>query len=285
MAVPQIDPEILRPQGEAGGAVGVPEFYDVVIATINAIIDELAIALVVSHDVTLVGDGTAGDPLGVNVNNTLPSTIAPDAAGTPGAADTFSRSDHSHPISAAIAVAITDSTNSEGVAGSFSRSDHLHAHGNRGGGALHALAVAAGAAGFMSGADKSALDNLAASVFSSQFQFAESLATSTTTSAAYVEKLKLTTPAIPAGNYLIQWSADIGNTAVAGQVAARCQVDDATTLTDVSLNSGMADHSFAGHAVVALGAGVHFVDIDWLRPVAVGSASISNARLMLWRVS
>jgi len=36
------------------------------------------------------------------------------------------------------------------------------AHGNRGGGALHANAIAAGAAGFMTGADKSKLDGIAA---------------------------------------------------------------------------------------------------------------------------
>lgn len=51
-----------------------------------------------------------------------------------------------------------------GVADTASRGDHVHAHGNQAGGSLHALAVAAGAAGFLSGADKTQLDNLAANL-------------------------------------------------------------------------------------------------------------------------
>lgn len=43
------------------------------------------------------------------------------------------------------------------------RSNHVHAHGNQLGGTLHANAVAAGAAGFMTGADKTKLDGIAAS--------------------------------------------------------------------------------------------------------------------------
>lgn len=53
---------------------------------------------------------------------------------------------------------ISDSTNSAGTANTLARSDHIHAHGDRGGGSLHAVAVAGGAAGFMSGADKTALN-------------------------------------------------------------------------------------------------------------------------------
>jgi hypothetical protein len=52
---------------------------------------------------------------------------------------------------------ITDSTNVLGTASDAARSDHQHAHGNRGGGSLHALATAI-AHGFMSSTDKAALD-------------------------------------------------------------------------------------------------------------------------------
>lgn len=65
----------------------------------------------------------------------------------------------SDPITTASAVELTDSTNAEGSAESFARSDHTHSHGNRSGGSLHALVISAGAAGFMSGTDKSKLDN------------------------------------------------------------------------------------------------------------------------------
>jgi len=55
---------------------------------------------------------------------------------------------------------VTNSAGAVGVGTTFARSDHVHAHGNRGGGSLHAVAVGGGTptAGFMSGADKLALD-------------------------------------------------------------------------------------------------------------------------------
>ncbi|HRI51119.1 MAG TPA: hypothetical protein PLW65_13150 [Pseudomonadota bacterium] len=47
---------------------------------------------------------------------------------------------------------------SAGVAAMASRSDHVHAHGNQGGGSLHPDAIAGGASGFLSGADKTKVD-------------------------------------------------------------------------------------------------------------------------------
>jgi hypothetical protein len=94
----------------------------------------------------------------------LPAPAAPadvtKAAASAGASTTVARADHKHDVSTAAAVALTDSTNAEGVATSLARSDHTHAHGNRGGGTLHANAVSGGAAGFMTGADKALLDAL-----------------------------------------------------------------------------------------------------------------------------
>lgn len=57
------------------------------------------------------------------------------------------------PLTTATAIEITDATNDVGVQNSMARSDHIHAHGNRGGGTLHAAATT-GANGFMSSADK-----------------------------------------------------------------------------------------------------------------------------------
>lgn len=55
-------------------------------------------------------------------------------------------------------VDISDSTNSAGSAASFVRSDHVHAHGNRGGGTLHAL-VSSSANGFMPQSNFAAVAN------------------------------------------------------------------------------------------------------------------------------
>ncbi len=49
--------------------------------------------------------------------------------------------------------------NSIGIANAFARSDHVHNHGNLPGGSLHAVATQL-TAGFMSAADKTALDNI-----------------------------------------------------------------------------------------------------------------------------
>jgi acyl-coenzyme A thioesterase PaaI-like protein len=71
------------------------------------------------------------------------------------------RADHKHDITTAAAVSITSATNAEGSATTLARSDHTHAHGNLSGGSLHADVIAAGASGFMTGADKTKLDGIA----------------------------------------------------------------------------------------------------------------------------
>lgn len=54
-------------------------------------------------------------------------------------------------------------TASAGATGEVSDAGHVHAHGPQAGGSLHADVVAAGASGFMTGADKTKLDGLVAS--------------------------------------------------------------------------------------------------------------------------
>lgn len=49
---------------------------------------------------------------------------------------------------------------SAGISLLYSRGDHSHPHGNLPGGTTHALVVAGGSAGYMSGADKTKLDNV-----------------------------------------------------------------------------------------------------------------------------
>lgn len=63
---------------------------------------------------------------------------------------------------ASTAQAISDSSNSGGIASTASRSDHVHAHGNRGGGSLHAAVVDGGDSGFMTGAQATKLAGIEA---------------------------------------------------------------------------------------------------------------------------
>lgn len=64
-------------------------------------------------------------------------------------------------ISAALPQAL--GTANAGATGEASDAGHVHAHGNLAGGSLHADVIAAGASGFMTGADKTKLDGLVAS--------------------------------------------------------------------------------------------------------------------------
>jgi hypothetical protein len=78
-----------------------------------------------------------------------------------GVAASLARSDHQHGL-----VTGTPSTvgtvNAEGTSSSGPRLDHVHAHGAQTDGTLHAAAIASGASGFMTGADKAKLDGISA---------------------------------------------------------------------------------------------------------------------------
>lgn len=79
-----------------------------------------------------------------------------------GTSANFARADHTHTFSTGVPVSV-GAANSEGTSVSFSRLDHVHSHGNQplGDGLNHAVVVAAGASGFMSGSDKTKLDGIA----------------------------------------------------------------------------------------------------------------------------
>jgi pectin methylesterase-like acyl-CoA thioesterase len=75
---------------------------------------------------------------------------------------TFNGADPLSPALTADIAELTDSVAFQGTNNTLiPRADHQHAHGNRGGGTLHAEVIAAGASGFMSGTDKTKLDGVA----------------------------------------------------------------------------------------------------------------------------
>ena len=117
--------------------------------------------LTVAETLSLIGvaAGATNTPL----TATAPVNVTKAAAAV-GVATDAARQDHKHDVSTASASEITDSTNSEGAATSLARSDHGHAHGVRGGGTLHADAVAGapGTSGFISGVSQAKLDGVAA---------------------------------------------------------------------------------------------------------------------------
>ncbi len=123
-------------------------------------------------------------------------------------------------------------------------------------------------------------------LFGTAWQYAASEAVSTTTSNSYQEKVKLTTPVLVAGDYLVGWSALLCTASANKNFQARVQVDDTTTLTEIQYRNAIADQDYvlSGFAKVTLTAASHFIDLDYSSLVG-SSTSIRWARLAFWRVS
>lgn len=129
------------------------------------------------------------------------------------------------------------------------------------------------------------------SIFGTEYQFAESAGLSTTsmTPPSYMNKLTLTTPSIPAGDYKISvyynWSYDSLST----DFIARVQLD--TSITIFSHQAEPKDtgadqlYGFSGFDNATLTAGVHTLDLEFAASSAGGTARISNARLEIFRIS
>lgn len=139
------------------------------------------------------------------------------------------------------------------------------------------------------------LTDLNVSVFGTEFQEDSDDTITTTTSVVFTNKLRLTTPALPAGNYRIewnyQWNYDQGTTDFVGQVSNNTTVDLYMEHRQEPKDTGGSGpggtdqrHQLSGFVVRAL-SGINEIDINY----AAGSngvvAAIWNARLTIWRVS
>lgn len=80
-------------------------------------------------------------------------------SGSPGTSPNVSRQDHSHTINTATPVSI-GTANASGSLNTLARSNHVHDHGSQTIGTHHAVVIANGASGFMSGSDKAKLDGI-----------------------------------------------------------------------------------------------------------------------------
>jgi len=122
------------------------------------------------------------------LTSTAPEDVTKDTAAV-GIATTAARADHKHNVSTGTASSIGTS-NSEGSATSLARSDHGHAHGSHSASGDHAVAIAAGANGFMSGTDKTKLDGIEALADVTDFtNVAAALAAATTAIAVNGQKI------------------------------------------------------------------------------------------------
>jgi hypothetical protein len=129
---------------------------------------------------------------------------------------------------------------------------------------------------------------LPATAFAPSYQYAESLAESTTTSTTYQNKLTLTTPTLAAGDYRIAWGFDFSIDTNDRSIQYRVQVDNTTTLSEAQTYSSFAvdGANGSGFAKVTLTNATHFIDIDYRRSSASSSTvRIKNARIDIWRLS
>jgi len=128
------------------------------------------------------------------------------------------------------------------------------------------------------------------SIFGTEYQFAESPALNTTTFTPpiYMNKLTLTTPSIPAGDYKISVYYNWSHDAINSDFIARVQLD--TSITIFSHQAEPKDPSadqlygFSGFDNATLTAGVHTLDLEFASSSATTMSRISNARLEIFRI-
>ena len=125
-------------------------------------------------------------------------------------------------------------------------------------------------------------------IFGCEFNEASSEGESTTTDATYVgnEKLKLTTPSLPAGDYYIGWSTELANSNRDKCTMAQVELDDATVLGESCKPKVQTNNDYVGWAgfkIVTLTAAVHTIDIDF--KAISDTAKIQRARIVMWRVA
>jgi len=131
----------------------------------------------------------------------------------------------------------------------------------------------------------------AVSVFGTEYTYGESLADSSTTSMTYIQKLKVTTASVPAGDYLVSWAYEWNLNSTFNSFAARVHLDDTTVVAEqvTEPKDGAATQFIpsAGAAQVTLTAATHDIDIDFRRDGGFfpPTATIRRARVALWRVS
>ena len=118
--------------------------------------------------------------------------------------------------------------------------------------------------------------------------YVEDLAQSSNGTGGFVQKLRLTTPAVIAGDYRIGWSFTFGNSSASSSTNVEIDLDEGTILW--SMNEEPKDAGLDqqlpgdGFAQVTLTAGIHTFDMDYLSSGGA-TAYIAQARMDFWSVT
>ncbi len=124
--------------------------------------------------------------------------------------------------------------------------------------------------------------------FGDFYAVSESLGQSINDTLAFVQKVRLTTPAVDAGDYRIGWSFTWGNESTSDDTIVQIEEDDTTVLWTMQAEAkdGGTDQQApaGGFAETTLTAGIHTFDMDFRTSDAGEEARIAQARLEFWKV-
>lgn len=143
------------------------------------------------------------------------------------------------------------------------------------------------------GNDRQVLSTNAAGTLSwqvpvAQYQYAESLTNSSTTSTTFQTKVTLTTPTIPAGTYRVGWTYAVSHGTADRRSEERIVVDGTQVyIVDPEIGRTGAYWPGAGFDEVTFGsAASHTITLQYRRQSASSfTVNIKEARLEIWRVA
>jgi hypothetical protein len=120
------------------------------------------------------------------------------------------------------------------------------------------------------------------------FQSAVSEGESSTTSATFQQKVRITTPSLEAGTYYIGWSCEISSNADEKQNQVQVELDDTTQLAfhheETKVKYVDSEwRTVSGFWVGSLTAAAHTIDLDYR--TLNDTIYIRRARLVMWRIA
>lgn len=117
------------------------------------------------------------------------------------------------------------------------------------------------------------------------YQYEESLGDSSTSSKTFQNKVTLTTPVIPAGNYRIGWSYTYSNEGADRECSQQVTVD-AVRIWVVNPEMGRANNYRPGGSFAVVNfasAAAHTITLDYRR-VDATTTHIRYAKIEIWRI-
>lgn len=116
----------------------------------------------------------------------------------------------------------------------------------------------------------------------------ESLGRSTTTSSTFGQKLRHTTPSLPAGKYLITWHILMDRNSTVGDVGVQVDLDDGDILQgwelELPYTSANQTTMFSGFVERTLTAAVHTIDIDFKEVTGGSTTAIKECWITIEQV-